>query len=502
MRSAYTVLCLLPVLILAVLVSAPTANAQGGCYSTASPELSKLFNDASKLIAKRDDGSNDFDELVLYALTQSRIINNTKRDLTINKQETARTDKQVSASAGSNAITTLASKPNFPLLLGLAIEHGGVQQDVKDSVLTLSTSPYAFIAAISGDTAQTYQNNDFFRRIGASAQFNIANKDDVLASARRQQLQNWSLRFRLSDDRSTRSSAFEAFWKDTIALKSMAVNLVDTQALSKLWHNKELVKWWDEQRTQFKTAVVKAKETAASGAIAQAIENEMRCFIEENVLIPAQKDEIPLTAENKALLSSTLPINLTVAELDVRNGKADLEKKVRELDEAAQVTLAYDNTRVANGGDYSTGKFLYERKSFSPMKLVINAGVSIYHHPDSSKNQQTLRDVLAVISFEGKVGRSPFLANTDDASLVTYSFSGSYKRLMENRHIKDLKADIAAAQFKLSIPIPSGMEFPIAFTYANATEDVHKKEARAEFGMTLNLDKLRSLALAAAAKTK
>jgi hypothetical protein len=88
-------------------------------------------------------------------------------------EETRRTDKQVGASATSEGSTSALEKPNFANLLAFAIEHGAIDKQVSGTTLTLSSSPYAFLAAAQGDTSSTYKKYEVFHRIGISANFNI-----------------------------------------------------------------------------------------------------------------------------------------------------------------------------------------------------------------------------------------------------------------------------------------------------------------------------------------
>nr|ARR75610.1 hypothetical protein [uncultured bacterium] len=126
--------------------------------------------------------------------------------------ETRRTDKQIGASARSGGSTSLFEKPNFSDILSFAIDHGAIQKAVNQTSLTLSTSPYAIIASIHGDTSDVYQQYDFYNRIGISANFNLANQDNVLANASRKQLNEWSLKFRLNPDRTARGRDFQKYW--------------------------------------------------------------------------------------------------------------------------------------------------------------------------------------------------------------------------------------------------------------------------------------------------
>src|SRR6185295_11208001 len=131
--------------------------------------------------------------------------------------ETARIDKQVGASSSSSGTTSAIEKPGFARLLGFAVEKGAILKDVNGSSLTLSTSPYVlFTLKNGGDTAENYARAGFLNRIGVSASFNIEDENAVLASARRNQLIDWSVRARLYGDRSTRSKAFQDAWREKI----------------------------------------------------------------------------------------------------------------------------------------------------------------------------------------------------------------------------------------------------------------------------------------------
>jgi hypothetical protein len=45
-------------------------------------------------------------------------------------------------------------------------------------------------------------------------------------------------------------------------------------------------------------------------------------------------------------------------------------------------------------------------------------------------------------------------------------------------------------QFKFSIPILDGIDFPVSFTFASRTELVKEKEVRGQFGFTFDVSRL------------
>ena len=91
--------------------------------------------------------------------------------------ETARTDKQLGASAGSQGTTTLAEKAGFAQFLGSRSREGNpaVREWVQPHYEHIA---YLVIAAAEGDTAKTYQDYSLFNRIGVS-DFTISDQSNV-----------------------------------------------------------------------------------------------------------------------------------------------------------------------------------------------------------------------------------------------------------------------------------------------------------------------------------
>jgi hypothetical protein len=144
---------------------------------------------------------------------------------------------------------------------------------------------------------------------------------------------------------------------------------------------------------------------------------------------------------------------------------------------------------------------LFEKKSSENFNIIANAGFSLYHKPNKDMNQRQFRDFALALSFQGNAGRSPFLGEGEsemglreedklDQSRITFSFTGRYQRLFENRGVANKRADIANAQFKLEIPFFTGVSLPFSVTYASATEERNKSHVRANFGLTLDADKI------------
>nr|ARR75612.1 hypothetical protein [uncultured bacterium] len=241
--------------------------------------------------------------------------------------------------------------------------------------------------------------------------------------------------------------------------------------------------------------VVENTKTAAADAQTSALKQEILCRLKDEVYSPLNKGNIMVPAAAVASLNKSLT-DFAQAQLDADEGRKEVRDELKRLDDKPIASVSYTNVRPAAGSYYSVIKGLYLQKAFAPMKINLNGEFSFYHNPDPKLNQQRLRDGLFTVALEGKLGRSPFVTTTLDDSQITFSFSGSYQRMLENTKGTNKKADLTAGQLKLEIPVFTGFSLPLAVTYANATEEQKKRHFRFNFGFGLDTDKLIALWLA------
>jgi hypothetical protein len=415
--------------------------------------------------------------------------------------ETARTDKQLGASAKSSGSTSLVEKPGFPELLGFAVERGAIKQSVDGTTLTLSTTPYALVAAANRkDTAQLYQQASLLNRLAVSASFNISNQDMLLANASRSQLTEWSAKVRLSGDRSSRSKAFIEFWQDNIQQKISDRNLVDNAEGVIITNNNDRLRvlfrgMRDRQDPQSLISKVDAylkahKSDADTGKKVQDIKNTIYCELRKVIYDAVVADPTLVNAEQRTKIKSVLD-DLQSTSAAIKVASAQLNEFFKTLQARPESTFEYTNHRDPMASDYSELKLLY-RMDTEPLKLTLNAGVSLYNNPNRLLNQERVRDFSIALSFEGEA-KSPF-AQTNDLSKITYSFNGSYERLKENEGMTMRKPNIASVQFRLEFPIALGLSIPVAYTYSNNTEMMMMKENKFNVGLHLDIDKLYAIA--------
>lgn len=409
--------------------------------------------------------------------------------------ETARTDKQVGASSSTTASTSQIDKPGFAKLLGFAIENGLVEKNVQDTVLTLSTSPAALFTFGAENYQTAYENAGVFNNIGLSASFNINSQNTLLGNATRGQLREFSVRYNFFD-RSARSPEFKAIFDRDIAPKIKAQLDAVGQVKEFVDNNKVLQDRRNDSRRSFVKVIKELKDSDEFKALTtqkqkEALSNVIFNFLKSEVYTKLQGGTVVLTDEDKTVLREKMSNLLKVQKETVFT---EARKHLDKFYKKPIATLAYLNHRDPLG-NYSEFKFIYERHStmIKPLALTLNTGISFYHKPNPMMNQQKIRDATFALSLEGKA-KSPWL-EVEDLSPITYSFTGRYARMYENKGVVNRKADLGSFQFLVNFPVFKGFGLPLSVTYSNATEMERKSGVRFNFGFKLDTDKLFELSL-------
>lgn len=473
------------------------------CFPDAPTDLIGTAAAAADRFVQNRNASSQFGDLVYFAVIHTVAVDAGRQDLLKAievkqlQEQTKRTDKQIGAPASAAGSTSAAEKPGLAEILGFAVEHGAIQQAVNGTTLNLSTTPYAFTTFSDGDTQSNYKKHGYLTRLGISADFNIQNQDALLTNARRSQLADWGLRLRLSKDRSTRSDDVEEIW-NSISSQFAQPSLVITDMLRATFQSDiELETERQAVVDRLRAMLVESSINAIKNdpALTQSqktdqIGGQILCRVKSDIIDRIRTGGFNISKDSRdRIVRVTLPA-YALAIKAKQEALKDFDARVEALSLKPIFTLAYNDVRPVSGSNYSELKMLYQKKTADPISLVANAGISLYHNPNTATKQETVRDFAFALAFEGQAGRSPFLTEDKDESQITYSFTGRYQRLLANRLIPGRKADIAVAQFKVNVPMFSGMSFPFSVTYANATELVKESHVRANFGFSFDADKL------------
>jgi hypothetical protein len=427
--------------------------------------------------------------------------------------ETLRTDKQMGASASAASVSGI-DKPGFDWLLGLAVENGQVEKSVRDSVLTLSTSPAALFSLGRGNSGNSYQEAGILNRFGISASFNVANQDQILGNARRNQLREYSIKYRFAGDRNPRSKALEELWdgkngqggiasdiqRRLVALNSAAIFIsrdpvlgpLAKQTNTALQAKAVVVMSSDAFKANLDPNTGKFPDDAKFDAGVCQLSNAILGYLKSDV--KSQQDKLSPAALTQ--FKEILVPNLIAAQLNLQVVRKAFNEKVDEFFKKPIGTIAYINHREPVMGNYSEFKMLYEQNTpiLQPLPLktfVANAGFSFYHQPNPLLRQERMRAFNAAVSLEGSAA-SPF-TETLDLSRISYSLVANYERMFENSRVSGQKADIASLQFLMRFPLFRGFGVPLSVTYSNATELDRRSGWRANFGLRMDTDKLLEL---------
>ncbi len=395
----------------------------------------------------------------------------------------ARTDKQVGASSSASGTTTLNVKPGLQELLGLALEHGAITQEVNGTGLTLSSSPYALIRPWVPDTQENFTKYSIWRSIGVSATFRL----DNTGAADFNQLSEWSLRFRVFGDRSIRSRRYTELWQREVGpliREALEAELAGINAIMRDvpdFRSRELTVRSEvaDQLAVYLSESRSAPSAERSEKIAQILFAALR----KHYFDPVKSGEIALSPEWKTGILEIVGAIRATQEALRRQVPQRMKKVVDEMDRTPILTLDYTNHSGNGGSRFSELKLLLSGY-VAPFSVVFNGGVQLYHDPDSVLNQSTVKNASVGLTLEGAIDN--FLVDPGDGtdlSKITLAADGRYERL------EAMEDDIWVAQIRLEIPIKSGLSFPLSVSYASRTELIDEDEVRGHFGFTFDIDK-------------
>ena len=487
-------------------VLAIQAKAQGTPYPDVPPVIEARVNaavkDISAAVARKATDAEIaapigavWNDLVLYTFAHAVAPDNAKvtiRNLTIYRYlgETARTDKQQGSTPGSAGSTSLVEKAGLTTFLSYAIEQGALQQSVSGSTVTLRGSPYGlFSLASGGDTPENYERYALWRRLNASASFNIENPNQPLQSVNQKQLANYSIISALYGDRSTRSKRFQKLWKEKYDPAIIRRLGVLSEGESRIFN--DLLAADPDVFLRFRSVRAKLEhdvldyckgKAELTDVDKQALAEKYLRVLFETIYEPIRTKKTDVPAPVRDYLNNTVVPSLISAHDALEQAQKDLDSDLADFNKQPLLTFEYTNQRQAMVSGYSELKLLFDGK-VAPLDLTANVGISFYNSPNPALNQSKTRDFFGSVDLRG-ASRNPFRINVKDLSRVTYSLSGRLERM------KETHANVSVVQVKVEIPIATAVSLPFSFSYANRTELIKEKEVKGHFGLTLDLDKL------------
>lgn len=469
------------------------------------------------------------------------------------KATTGQTNTQTGAPGSGSGATSAAQKVGIPQLLAFAVENGAIADSVSGTTMTLSTTPYGFVYAFrqKADTADRYQHHPLLTHTGISATFNVADTADPLQSASRKAISQWQLKYTFRDT-STRSLAVNCWFlfenneckkpadlqkpatsKLYAAANAVVRGLSDKRFLTirstlQPAENEVYRNLWIDTLQKLVAAPRAASDNDQSqknkgigNALLQALDKD-----------PAFQSQVEYWSEELAGNSSNLAVfvkGLEASDTEYATEEAKFEKNVKNLTKGWNGDFAFSEkfpspTTTSGTSGTSTSTTVSPPAYLAPELDITfdpktdtsnsangqastsgpkgipsftgNFSGSFYPNPNASLHESTFRGGQAAIQFQWSLGGGPFkkLQGAGDDSQMTLSVSGNYQRLQENEDQSKKRPDLVTGNLKLEVPISSGVSFPLAISFGNATSQVKGDYVLGNFGISLNLDALAALA--------
>ncbi|HXO42686.1 MAG TPA: hypothetical protein VN999_14630 [Thermoanaerobaculia bacterium] len=425
--------------------------------------------------------------------------------------ENARLDKQVGAPAKGSASTDLASRPSTPDLLGLALQLGALTETVSGTTATFNANAEGSYRAIIGKPAVCLSCADtFWTDLNFSATFDLsrpgsqqvmtagAANSSTTAPAMVQlpqssrQLSSISARYDIQNPLDPRSPQFKTAW--AAAYKN---HLADLTA----------------EAQKLTTTVAEVTTPLAKDAELNALAATERPKLEK---LAAAGDFSGLDKEFESYFETLVQ--------KVRQKVPDLDQKVAAAVEAfaAYAQLNYAAVQEARGKPQFTAQYTFSRPQSQPdthdLKLIVglspgpagslftlNLAGTLYGQVPAGANYRRLRDFQLAAQFDRPLGTlMNHPATLTLAGYLQYQFDpsvldigpgnlapGTNIMLPQNAQVLlGTKGVLAILQAKITLNTNSGMNIPIAISWANKTDLLNANEVRGHVGISYDFSSI------------
>lgn len=410
---------------------------------------------------------------------------------------------QVGSGADSGGSTSVAMKGLVPALLGFAVEHGAITQNVNKTIATFRVSPAGVLKALQGegllDIYQDYASSAGFRfasRFSAAVGFDTSLGDSPgTLVADEQQLKTWSVTVTLWNTRDPRTKGYGPMWRDLANQQGAALNQSRTALDTALKNWTTLATWQNalEQRVRTEVDEPWAKDgnlTAAQQRFAAILDVELPALSELSSTDPA--------------VTSAMTSYVTVLT-SIVTARNDIYKFANE---GTVATFDWTTTRDENLPDLYTLTGIYAGSFTRSRKDDFTANGALHFYKESpAGTDRSFKDFNLTAQWDrplGKVLEIPFaitlaaryqyipkdvpvsgaaliVPTTDTEAPAPVAEPASGTAIAPKGHL-------ILGQAKLTIPLKNGVKIPLSVSFANRTELIKESDVRANFGVTFNLD--------------
>jgi len=422
--------------------------------------------------------------------------------------EEKRLDKQTEAAGGTSGGTSPVSRGSVPSLLGFAVEHGGLLESTKDTLVTFRGNAANFVKALSqSDYIKSWIDPDSplviqgLQRLSFAVSFDTSQGDAPgVFTGRAQQFAGASAHIDIYNHRDPRHPAYYRSWNDLVAGSGVALANSLNALLAQLRNYTGPARGtrpYETWRTAAQAAIASASADQVEAVVLKQAEEFRRIF----GTVPALQ---PFFRNAANALSAYAEQRRHGLDKTAKSPIASVEYNfARQLPEAKTLnSMATGATSTSPVGgitlpDFSSVTFIgamsFGRSTQAP-ELTGNATLTFFNSHRQGSTAGSLRDYRLTTQLDVPLRDIP------NIGLPRLSVSYLFLSLLENPLGAKVTVDgkeigttgnIHLFQAKLNIAVKnSGVKIPISFTYSNRTELKTEKEKRGTIGITYDFDSL------------
>jgi hypothetical protein len=445
--------------------------------------------------------------------------------------EARRFDRQVAGEAGANASTALAALSGVTDFLSTALESGLVNRTTEGSVSTFRVNAGGVAKLFNPQTPCFLRLSDcqptveqHLKGLSLALSFDQAQPEatDPMATAtvegtntmvpagtkipglaRVGAFRTFSARWQIARRKSLEDAAQQNRWREAMkGVRSQAEALAKAgnQYIQSLNANEAWKTWRGESTRRLDTIAASSRsETDKLAAMTSAFKEDLAVFVD---------------SADDAVAGSALRVMETLGEFrKVRN------ELLHDVLYPTAATVEYLYQEPLNQPAYSTVRFIVGKpfgqqpetagagaNAEAPIsQFTANFAASIYHSAPADTG--SFRDVQAAIQLDRTLPIRP------GSSKVVASIAGYYQYMAQKgiltfnneeatplvgiplpqaaKILLDTKGSIFVTQAKVTFPLgDSGVNFPIAVSWANRSELIKASYTKLQFGFTFDVDKL------------
>ena len=440
----------------------------------------------------------------------------------VNAWEQARVDQQVGGSTTGSGTTDLVSRPSTPELLGLAMQAGALTQTVSGSTATFTANLYGSYQAILGNPVVCLACSDtLWKNFNVSASFDLSRQTSkqlstsgaatsftpapamVVLPQSTRQFTSFTASYDVYNPLDPRSKPFQKGWSS--AFKNHQADLVNAakdldqaliQILVPLYSDKDskLLKLESDYRQKLLDAATTSSAAKSPAELNSTFDEYFKALVAlARAAMPDLDHRVELAA---AAYSRYSQINY---------------QAVREAEGKPQVTAQYTYNHPQSQPDTHDFKLILglNPKSMSGALFTLNFTGSVYGGQiPAGATYGRMRDFQFAAQFDRPLGDPINHATTLTVAVYAqYQFDptvlnigpgnlapGTNITLPQNAQVLlGTKGFQAIAQAKITINLKSGLNIPIAVSWANKTDLLNATDVRGNVGITYNFDSISQL---------